>query len=82
MKCTVNFIWDKEAAVWIATSEDVKGLVLEDGSLDKLMYRVEQAVPELLELNQLPNILKITEPKKSEDCLLIVCNCLKKSHST
>ena len=34
MEYTINLIWDKEAAVWVATSEDVKGLVLESGSLD------------------------------------------------
>ena len=50
----IDCIWDKEAGVWIATSKDVKGLVLEDGSLDRLMYRVEEAVPELIRLNNMP----------------------------
>jgi hypothetical protein len=47
----VNLIWDEEANVWIATSEDIAGLVLESGSLDALIERVRFAVPELLELN-------------------------------
>ena len=47
----INFIWDSEAAVWIATSNDIKGLILESGSLDVLMERVRYTVPELLELN-------------------------------
>jgi len=47
----VNFIWDEEAAVWVATSDDVQGLVLEHGSLDVLMERVKLAAPELIELN-------------------------------
>jgi len=47
----VNFMWDEEAAVWVATSDDVKGLVLEHGSLDVLMERVKLAAPELIELN-------------------------------
>jgi hypothetical protein len=42
--------WDDEARVWIATSEDLPGLVLESGSLDALMERVKFAAPELLEL--------------------------------
>ena len=46
----VLFTWDEEACVWIATSEDVTGLVLEDGSFDALVVRVRQAVPELLTL--------------------------------
>ena len=47
----VNFMWDAEAAVWVATSDDVQGLVLEHGSLDVLMERVKLAAPELIELN-------------------------------
>ncbi len=48
MEYTINLIWDREAAVWVATSEDVKGLVLESGSLDALIERVKIAIPELL----------------------------------
>ena len=51
MNYTVFFSWDSEAEVWIATSPDVTGLVLEGDSLDALMKRVEKAIPELLELN-------------------------------
>ena len=51
MVCRVRFQWDNEAAVWIATSKDVAGLVLESASLDLLMERVKMAVPELIELN-------------------------------
>ncbi len=43
--------WDKEAAVWVATSKDIPGLVLESGSFDALVERVKYAVPELMELN-------------------------------
>ena len=48
MEYTINLIWDREAAVWVATSEDVKGLVLESGSLDALIEHVKIAIPELL----------------------------------
>jgi hypothetical protein len=50
----VNFLWDEEAAVWVATSDEIPGLVLESGSLDALMERVRYAVPELLALNSSP----------------------------
>ena len=49
MEYTINLIWDKEAGVWVATSEDVKGLVLESSSPDSLIERVKIAIPELLE---------------------------------
>ena len=51
MPCKVNFLWDETEAVWIATSEDVPGLVLECGSVDALIERVKSAIPELLSLN-------------------------------
>ena len=54
MEYKVNFSWDNEASVWIATSEDVPGLVLESGSFDALKERVKVAIPELLALNNLP----------------------------
>lgn len=43
--------WDAEASVWIATSEDVPGLALEDGAFDALLEGVRYAAPEILELN-------------------------------
>ena len=51
MEYTILTTWDEEAAVWIASSIDVPGLVLESGSLDALMERVKSAIPELLLLN-------------------------------
>lgn len=47
----VSLVWDPEAGVWIATSEDIVGLVLEGGSLDALIERVRFAAPELMTLN-------------------------------
>lgn len=49
----VKISWDDEAKVWLAISEDIP-LAMEDGSLDKLIYRVKIAAPELIELNNLP----------------------------
>ena len=51
MEYTAHLQWDPEAAVWVATSDDILGLVLESGSVDALIERVRYAVPELLELN-------------------------------
>lgn len=51
MEYTANLQWDPEASVWIATSDDIIGLVLESDSVDALIERVRQAAPELLELN-------------------------------
>ena len=44
-------LWDSEASVWVATSDDVPGLVLESGSFDALVEKVKIAAPELIALN-------------------------------
>ena len=49
---SVKLTWDPEAGVWVATSEDIPGLVLESGSFDALLERVRFAAPELLDLNR------------------------------
>jgi hypothetical protein len=51
MEYIVDFLWDNEAAVWVAESKNIPGLVLESGSLDALIEKVKFAVPELLLLN-------------------------------
>ena len=51
MEYVIKINWDNEAGVWIATSDDIRGLVLESGSIDALMERVRYAVPDLLQEN-------------------------------
>lgn len=51
MKYIVKLTWDSEANMWVATSDDVPGLVLESNSYDALIEKVKFAIPELLELN-------------------------------
>lgn len=52
MVYTVHLSWDPDAGVWIATSENIPGLVLESESYDSLLQRTLQAAPELLSLNK------------------------------
>ena len=69
MEYVVNFMYDEEANVWIATSEDIPGLVLENESLDKIMSETKDAVKELIELNHIPKCSKIRY--RSERCQAI-----------
>ena len=48
---TVHALWDDEAQVWVATSEDVPGLATEAADLDELMKKLKVMIPELLEEN-------------------------------
>ncbi len=43
--------WDEEAEVWVATSDDVPGLITESESAEKLMTKLKILIPELLEAN-------------------------------
>lgn len=51
MMIVVRASWDEEAGVWVATSEDVPGLVIEAESQDQLHERAQALIPELLAEN-------------------------------
>ena len=46
---SISAFWDNEAKVWIATSDDISGLVLEDETYEGLLQETELAIPVLLE---------------------------------
>ncbi len=48
---TVNAEWDPEAKVWVATSDDVPGLVTEAETVEALAEKLSVMIPELLEAN-------------------------------
>lgn len=43
--------WDPEANVWVATSEDLPGLVTEAETVEALQQKLAVMVPDLLEAN-------------------------------
>jgi len=47
----IQFLWDSDARVWVATSDDIAGLATEADSLSNLMAKLQLLVPELLTLN-------------------------------
>lgn len=50
LKLRIDVIRDPEANVFVATSDDLKGLVCEAASMDDLVKEVELAMTELLAL--------------------------------
>ncbi|MDR0491470.1 MAG: DUF1902 domain-containing protein [Oscillospiraceae bacterium] len=50
----ILLIWDDEAHRWYAQNDDIP-IILEDDSLDALISRVKSAVPEMLEINNMPH---------------------------
>ena len=51
----VRVDWDPEAKVWVADSDDVPGLATEAQTVEDLMAKLENMIPELLELNGWPD---------------------------
>ena len=47
----IELCWDEESSMWVAVSPDIPGLALESDSLDVLVVKVKEAVPELIKLN-------------------------------
>ena len=47
----VRAFWDDEAEVWVATSDDVPGLVTEAATKEELLVKLQIMIPELLEAN-------------------------------
>lgn len=53
MKIIVRAIWDAEAQVWVAESENVPGLATEANTIEALTAKLRNLIPELLILNNL-----------------------------
>jgi predicted RNase H-like HicB family nuclease len=43
--------WDEDARVWVATSDDVPGLVTEADTMEALVEKLKMMIPELLDAN-------------------------------
>lgn len=51
MKLIVQAVWDSDAKVWVATSENVPGLATEADTIKALTSKLHNMIPELLILN-------------------------------
>ncbi|MEB3213584.1 MAG: DUF1902 domain-containing protein [Leptolyngbyaceae bacterium] len=65
--------WDEEASVWVATSDDVPGLVTEAETIEVLSQKLHVMIPELLVLNQVipenhhePIAFKLTSERQEQ----------------
>jgi predicted RNase H-like HicB family nuclease len=47
-------MWDAEASVWVATSQEVPGLATEADTIEQLTAKLKLMIPELLEANGYP----------------------------
>lgn len=57
----INVVFDEEANVYVATSNDLKGLVVEAETLDELKQEVALLIPEMISLN-MPNLKGVKTP--------------------
>jgi hypothetical protein len=58
LSIVVHATWDDEASVWVATSNDIDGLVVEATSIEALEPKVKAALADLIELNGIHSPLK------------------------
>lgn len=49
----IQSFWDAEAQVWVATSDDIPGLVTEASTLESLTQKLREIIPELIILNRI-----------------------------
>ncbi|PSB27785.1 DUF1902 domain-containing protein [Stenomitos frigidus] len=47
----VDAVWDNDASVWVATSDDVPGLATEADTIEALSRKLRDLIPDLLVLN-------------------------------
>ena len=47
----VKAFWDSDAEVWVATSDDVPGLVTEASTIEVLTQKLQEIIPELIMYN-------------------------------
>ncbi len=52
-RIVVRAVWDGEARVWVASSEDISGLALEAETIEALQRKIAPAIEDLIELNGL-----------------------------
>lgn len=68
MEVAVRAIWDPEASVWVAESDDVPGLVTEADDIEALVAKLEVLIPELLEANG------VTLPQQDEIAFVLTAS--------
>jgi predicted RNase H-like HicB family nuclease len=51
----VKAVWDDEAKVWVAESNDVPGLITEADTVSALVQKLKYMIPELLDENGYPD---------------------------
>lgn len=50
----VHAMWDDEARVWVASSDDIDGLAVEAATMEALEKNVLNAITDLIEMNNVP----------------------------
>lgn len=57
-RIVVRALWDAEAGVWVASSDDVRGLSIEASTIEALKGKVVPAIADLIELNGVDSDLR------------------------
>ena len=72
-RIVVRAVWDDEARVWVASSEDVSGLALEAKTIEALQRKIAPGIEDLIELNGLEfDLREIPVEVRSEAHLTVI----------
>jgi hypothetical protein len=72
-RIVVRAVWDGEARVWVASSEDISGLALEAETIEALQRKIAPAIEDLIELNGLEfDLREIPVEVRSEAHLTVI----------
>ena len=72
-RIVVRAVWDGEARVWVASSEDISGLALEAETIEALQRKIAPAIEDLIELNRLEfDLREIPVEVRSETHLTVI----------
>jgi hypothetical protein len=58
LSIVIHATWDEDASVWVATSTDIDGLIVEADTMEALEPKVKAALADLIELNGISSPLK------------------------
>lgn len=71
----VQAFWDSEASVWVATSEDVPGLVTEASTIEVLTQKLREMIPELIYCSIIPPPNTLSPSYQTAACPGVMLNC-------
>ena len=73
-RIVVRAVWDGEAGVWVASSEDIAGLAVEAETIEALQRKIPPVIEDLIEMDGLEFDLREIPVEIRSEAYLTVLN--------